>query len=107
MVGATPIKEPTMAGTNKAYKIPRSAFLKLWHTTYVEGGSLNDLVNKVRAAYDANQQAVDGELPEFDATKCKQKCDRIIKYATDNNKNAPKRLPGHENLSAALDGFDW
>ena len=94
------------------YKVPRSAFLKLWHTHHVGGGSIQDLVNDVSASYDSVQEPIAkgkkaGQKPVFTVAKAKAKCDSIIKFAEDNNKPVPKRLPGHEKLGAALDDFDW
>jgi hypothetical protein len=96
-----------MAKKNNVYKVPRSAFLKLWHTIYHDGGSLNDLVKRVRAEYDSEQKAIAGEMPKFDDNKCKQKCDRIIAYAENNKMTAPERLPGHESLKGTLDDLEW
>ena len=94
------------------YKVPRSAFLKLWHKHHVEGGSIHDLVQEVSASYDGVQEPITkgknaGQKPVFTVAKAKAKCDSIIKFAEDNKKPVPKRLPGHEKLSAALDDFDW
>jgi hypothetical protein len=96
-----------MAKPNNVYKVPRSAFVKLWHTIYKEGGSLNDLVQRVRSEYGGEQKGIDGVTPVFTDAKCKQKCDRIIEYAEKNGKKAPERLPGHESLEDTLDDLEW
>jgi len=95
--------------TNNVYKVPRSAFLKLWNTVHHAGGSLNDLLRTVQEEYDPIQRPnkTTGELPVFDTAKCKAKCDRIIAWYEARDKPAPPRLPGHESLAETANELKW